>query len=44
MARRYEAITVIGCGAWGTALAAVAARAGVHTTIWGRDPQVLNAI
>ncbi|SCM66016.1 NAD(P)H-dependent glycerol-3-phosphate dehydrogenase [Donghicola eburneus] len=44
MARRYEAITVIGCGAWGTALAAVAARAGAHTTIWGRDPQVLNAI
>lgn len=44
MARRFEAITVIGCGAWGTALAAVAARAGAHTTIWGRDPQVLAAI
>lgn len=29
---------VIGAGAWGTALAAVAARAGNRVVLWGRDP------
>ena len=31
-------IGVVGAGAWGTALAVVAARAGHAVTLWGRDP------
>lgn len=44
MARRFASMTVIGCGAWGTALAATSARANVPTTIWGRDEAVLRDI
>ncbi len=32
-------VAVIGAGAWGTALALVAARAGQNVTLWARDPQ-----
>jgi len=35
--RPYDRITVIGGGAWGTALATVAARAGRETRLWMRD-------
>jgi glycerol-3-phosphate dehydrogenase (NAD(P)+) len=31
-------IAVLGAGAWGTALANLAARAGAETTLWGREP------
>ncbi len=31
-------VAVIGAGAWGTALAMVAARAGQNVTLWARDP------
>ncbi|MCX8255105.1 Glycerol-3-phosphate dehydrogenase [NAD(P)+] [Beijerinckiaceae bacterium RH AL1] len=31
-------IAVLGAGAWGTALANLAARAGAATTLWGREP------
>jgi len=31
-------VAVLGAGSWGTALAAVLARNGVPTTLWGRDP------
>ncbi|HYZ63127.1 MAG TPA: NAD(P)H-dependent glycerol-3-phosphate dehydrogenase [Acetobacteraceae bacterium] len=31
-------LAVVGAGAWGTALAIQAARAGSHPTIWARDP------
>ncbi len=31
-------ITVLGAGAWGTALAAVLARNGIAVTLWARDP------
>jgi glycerol-3-phosphate dehydrogenase (NAD(P)+) len=31
-------VVVIGAGAWGTALAMQAARAGARTTLWARDP------
>lgn len=31
-------VAVIGAGAWGTALAIVAARAGRRVTLWARDP------
>jgi glycerol-3-phosphate dehydrogenase (NAD(P)+) len=33
----YQSVGVIGAGAWGTALAAVAARAGRDVTLFGRD-------
>ncbi|HEY8615217.1 NAD(P)H-dependent glycerol-3-phosphate dehydrogenase [Phenylobacterium sp.] len=32
---------VIGGGAWGTALAQVCARAGLHVTLWAREPEVV---
>jgi len=37
-------IAVIGAGAWGTALAAVAARPGTDVTICGRDPAIIESI
>jgi glycerol-3-phosphate dehydrogenase (NAD(P)+) len=37
-------LAVIGGGAWGTALAMVARRAGSAATIWARDPDVVTAI
>ncbi|WP_421725886.1 NAD(P)H-dependent glycerol-3-phosphate dehydrogenase [Bauldia sp.] len=41
---RYQRIAVLGGGAWGTALAVVAARAGRAVRIWARDPDVVAAI
>jgi glycerol-3-phosphate dehydrogenase (NAD(P)+) len=35
---------VIGGGAWGTALALVCARAGLQTTLWAREPEVVEAV
>jgi len=35
---------VVGAGAWGTALALVAARAGRNVTLWSREPEVTNSI
>ncbi len=37
-------VAVLGSGSWGTALAAVLARNGTPTRLWGRDAQVLAAI
>ena len=37
-------LAVLGAGSWGTALAALTARNGVPTTLWGRDPQALSAM
>ena len=34
----HAAVAVLGAGSWGTALAALLARNGVPTTLWGRDP------
>ncbi len=34
-----QSISVIGAGAWGTALAAVAARAGRDVVLYARDPE-----
>jgi glycerol-3-phosphate dehydrogenase (NAD(P)+) len=39
-----SAVTVLGAGSWGTALAAVLARNGVATTLWGRDPAAVAAM
>lgn len=37
-------LAVIGGGAWGTALAVVAARAACSVTLWARDPALIEAI
>jgi glycerol-3-phosphate dehydrogenase (NAD(P)+) len=37
-------LTVLGAGSWGTALAALIARNGVPTRLWGRDRAALAAI
>src|SRR5438477_6974672 len=37
-------LAVIGGGAWGTALAMVALRAGSLPTVWARNPDVVAAI
>lgn len=42
--RPYDRIAVIGAGAWGTALALVAARAGRSVTLWSREPEVADTI
>ncbi|MCE0504731.1 NAD(P)-dependent glycerol-3-phosphate dehydrogenase [Roseivivax sp. GX 12232] len=43
-ARPYDRITVIGMGAWGTALAAVAASAGREVRLWGRRADLARDI
>lgn len=40
----YESVAVVGGGAWGTALALVAARAGRAVTLWSRESEVAEAI
>src|SRR5579871_5984900 len=37
-------LAVLGAGSWGTALAALAARNGVPTRLWGRDGEALAAM
>jgi glycerol-3-phosphate dehydrogenase (NAD(P)+) len=44
MNAKANTITVLGGGAWGTALAAVAANAGHDVRLWLRDADVANAI
>ena len=39
-----ENIGIIGAGAWGTALAQVAVRAGRRVTLWARDPGLIRTI
>ena len=41
---RYSKIAVIGSGAWGTALAAIAARSGSGVVLWGRSEAVAREI
>ena len=41
---KLDRIAVIGAGAWGTALANSAARAGRNVTLWARDPAAVAAI
>ncbi|WP_108482636.1 NAD(P)H-dependent glycerol-3-phosphate dehydrogenase [Oceaniglobus ichthyenteri] len=40
--RPYDTIAVLGAGAWGTALASVARRAGRSVRLWGRDQAVID--
>ncbi len=39
-----SSIAVVGAGAWGTALANTAARAGTRVALWGRDPDHVAAM
>ncbi len=39
-----ESIAVVGAGAWGSALATVAARAGCGVTLWARDAEAVVTI
>ena len=39
-----QKLGIIGAGAWGTALAAVAAKAGRDVTLWAFEPEVVEAI
>lgn len=41
---RYGRVAVIGAGAWGTALAAVAAGGGTKVLLWAREPDVVQSI
>jgi glycerol-3-phosphate dehydrogenase (NAD(P)+) len=40
----YKTAGVLGGGAWGTALAQVCARAGLATTLWARETEVVKSI
>jgi glycerol-3-phosphate dehydrogenase (NAD(P)+) len=40
----FQHVGVIGAGAWGTALAQVAARAGLQVTLQAREPEVVASI
>jgi glycerol-3-phosphate dehydrogenase (NAD(P)+) len=40
----FDRIAVVGAGAWGTALANCAARAGREVTLWARDPAAVAAM
>ncbi|HEY4123728.1 MAG TPA: NAD(P)H-dependent glycerol-3-phosphate dehydrogenase [Rhizomicrobium sp.] len=40
----YENVSVIGAGAWGTALGLVAARGGRKVTLWALEPEVAQDI
>ena len=37
-------VTVLGGGAWGTALASHCVRAGLHVRLWVREPEVVRAV
>jgi len=41
---QHLTLAVLGAGSWGTALAALTARNGVPTRLWGRDPVALAAM
>ena len=40
----FETVAVLGAGAWGTALAQVAAQAGRRVTLWALEPEVVEAV
>lgn len=44
MTQPYQNVAVLGAGAWGTALAQVAAAAGRNVRIWAREPEVVRGI
>ncbi|MBI3675920.1 MAG: NAD(P)-dependent glycerol-3-phosphate dehydrogenase [Proteobacteria bacterium] len=40
----YNKVGVVGAGAWGTALAIVAAQAGRDVTLWARETEIVDSI
>ncbi len=40
--KKYEKVTVLGDGGWGTALAMVLVEAGAHVTLWGAFPEYID--
>lgn len=44
MSKPYDHVAVVGAGAWGTALAQVAAAAGRAVTLWAREPEVVEGV
>jgi len=44
LSNKYNKIAVVGAGAWGTALAQVAAMAGREATLWAREPEVVESV
>lgn len=44
MSLTYEKIAVVGAGAWGTALAQVAATAGREVTLWAREADLVQSV
>jgi glycerol-3-phosphate dehydrogenase (NAD(P)+) len=44
MADPVRRLGVVGGGAWGTALACLARRAGAEVTLWAREPEVVQSI
>ena len=44
MSRPFESVAILGAGAWGTALAQVAAAGQRAVTIWAREPEVVEGI
>jgi glycerol-3-phosphate dehydrogenase (NAD(P)+) len=43
-AEAYDHVGVIGAGAWGTALALVAAQAGRRVILWAREPEIVESV
>lgn len=44
MTKPFERVAVLGAGAWGTALAQVAAAAGRKVLLWAREPEVVAGV
>lgn len=44
MTPTYKKIAVVGAGAWGTALAQVAATAGREVTLWAREAELVQSV
>jgi len=44
ISKPYQTVGIIGAGAWGTALALVAARAGRSVILWSRETEVATSI
>lgn len=40
----YQTVAVVGGGAWGTAIAEAAARAGRDVILWAREPETVSAV
>jgi len=44
LSQPFETVAVVGAGAWGTALAQVAAAAKRGVTLWAREPEVVKGV